>query len=513
MPAVQMQIAPILLPTMGFLRDSLGELGWNVRLSPNCCDVCIRSCLIFAGQTSLQEDTLYLLPAEFAGAFPQDDFPFLTNAEISGKAPHLCCIGSFPELLNAALEVFTRFRDFELELRGILSGGGSLSDLCSAGSRFFRNPMYIHDDMFTVLAMSANAEDALNFEYNERTGKLYLPLQLINDFKLDPTYQHTLELTEAGTWDSEQSTRGIRSLFVNLWDEGTYLGRLLISQFQNQLPAGYARAAEQFARYIVLLLQRDGKNQSHAYQDFESILLSLMEGNRPDARDMRAMLQILGWDESDRYLCLKLQDQNANASIRPDRALDGELSSVLDGFACFHHQRRVCIVINLTVSHSDVSQIRLRLAPYIRDSLMYGGISNPVTGIYALSQGFRQTDLVLDHISVRDNSQWLLPFSACALQYFHSCITQEMPARLLADPALLELQRYDAENGTPYYETLRTYLLSERSIPKTADALIIHRTTLTYRLRKIEELVRLNLDDDEQRQYILFSIFLLDENT
>ena len=43
-----------------------------------------------------------------------------------------------------------------------------------------------------------------------------------------------------------------------------------------------------------------------------------------------------------------------------------------------------------------------------------------------------------------------------------------------------------------------------------AAALIIHRTTLTYRLQKIQELFSLNLDDACQRLYILMSLFLLD---
>ena len=45
-----------------------------------------------------------------------------------------------------------------------------------------------------------------------------------------------------------------------------------------------------------------------------------------------------------------------------------------------------------------------------------------------------------------------------------------------------------------------------------AAALIIHRTTLTYRLGKILELTHLNLDNANLRMYLLLSFQLLDQD-
>ena len=81
---------------------------------------------------------------------------------------------------------------------------------------------------------------------------------------------------------------------------------------------------------------------------------------------------------------------------------------------------------------------------------------------------------------------------------------------MVAHPVLHQLLEHDAASGTQYYDTLRTYLECERSIPMTAAALIIHRTTLTYRLGKIQELTRLNLDDPNLRLYLLLSYQLLE---
>ena len=69
---------------------------------------------------------------------------------------------------------------------------------------------------------------------------------------------------------------------------------------------------------------------------------------------------------------------------------------------------------------------------------------------------------------------------------------------------------YDKENDTPYFDTLREYLLKERDIPQTSQTLIIHRTTLLYRLKKIQSLIRINLEDPWQRLYLTLSLWILE---
>ena len=67
---------------------------------------------------------------------------------------------------------------------------------------------------------------------------------------------------------------------------------------------------------------------------------------------------------------------------------------------------------------------------------------------------------------------------------------------LLPDPlrALFEHER-----GARLVETLRSYLDHAGSIPRTAAALHLHRTSLYYRLGQIREITGLDLDDGEQR--------------
>jgi DNA-binding PucR family transcriptional regulator len=86
-----------------------------------------------------------------------------------------------------------------------------------------------------------------------------------------------------------------------------------------------------------------------------------------------------------------------------------------------------------------------------------------------------------------------------------------LPTWCLVSPELQAMMDHDRQKGTQYFETLRAYLLNERDIPKTAEKLIIHRTTLLYRLKKIQSLMHVDLEDPWQRLYLTLSLWILEK--
>ena len=58
--------------------------------------------------------------------------------------------------------------------------------------------------------------------------------------------------------------------------------------------------------------------------------------------------------------------------------------------------------------------------------------------------------------------------------------------------------------------TLRTYIAANRSISETAERLHIHQNTLYYRIRKIEEILAVNLNDSSDWLKLLLACHLSD---
>lgn len=54
-------------------------------------------------------------------------------------------------------------------------------------------------------------------------------------------------------------------------------------------------------------------------------------------------------------------------------------------------------------------------------------------------------------------------------------------------------------------KTLLVYLRHERNVVETAQVLVVHRNTLNYRVRKIEEITGMDLNDADIRLRILLT--------
>ena len=60
---------------------------------------------------------------------------------------------------------------------------------------------------------------------------------------------------------------------------------------------------------------------------------------------------------------------------------------------------------------------------------------------------------------------------------------------------LKPLEMYDNENGSFLIDTLVNYYMNGFNIGKTAQMMFVHRNSLQYRLKKIEEILGIRLDD------------------
>lgn len=500
-----------MLLSVQMIVDVMNEQNWEFSPHVQGDRPVLRGCQFYMRGMTLREDTLYLIPEGEGTSFPIHRYCYVSSENLFGAAPNIHSLSRpFSEIANMVLSVFRMYHDFESSLVDIVSNGGSLTDLCREGEKFFHNPMFIHDNMFAVIGLPRDIETTTSFEHNAATGLYHVPLAKIDEFKFDPNYQLTLTEHSAGLWGTTQARNSFRSLYVNLWDGANYCGRLLINERQTALKPGQLKAAEYFADYALMIIHRDVHRANHYYRSFEDTLMELATGGDPESVDAHTMLEIMGWKLEERYICLRILSQDTKLAVNPVGALRSVLATELSHFTSFIYEQQLCILLNLSLSGLNPGVIHQRLAPLIRDNYMCGGISNPFMGMKMFPAAFEQAAAALLYANDLRSNSWLISFEDCAMEYIENCALKTMPMELVVAPYLYKLKGIDRDRGTEYFQTLRAWLLNERSIPKTAEALIVHRTTLTYRLERLRELIPIDLDDPELRLYLLLSYHMLD---
>jgi hypothetical protein len=75
-------------------------------------------------------------------------------------------------------------------------------------------------------------------------------------------------------------------------------------------------------------------------------------------------------------------------------------------------------------------------------------------------------------------------------------------------PLLVKLQEYDEKHHSSLLETLRQFTINRNNQIVAAKCLNIHRSTLLYRVQKIEKMMDIHLDDPETLFHVLLSLKL-----
>ena len=106
------------------------------------------------------------------------------------------------------------------------------------------------------------------------------------------------------------------------------------------------------------------------------------------------------------------------------------------------------------------------------------------------------------HTYFEDISEYYLVYlcDSCMMEHYgHDRLVY------FAHPAITVLMRYDSVNGTDFCDFLFSYINNDCSILKTAEAMYLHRNTVSNKLNRIKELFGIDLNDNFLRRKLLFS--------
>lgn len=94
------------------------------------------------------------------------------------------------------------------------------------------------------------------------------------------------------------------------------------------------------------------------------------------------------------------------------------------------------------------------------------------------------------------------------MQIVVGCAVEQIGKARCFEKELCGLKEEDVLKGTEFYHTLREYLLMRNNVSATAKRLFIHRNTMIYRLRRIAEYLKVDINDPMISQRLLITIML-----
>jgi DNA-binding PucR family transcriptional regulator len=143
-------------------------------------------------------------------------------------------------------------------------------------------------------------------------------------------------------------------------------------------------------------------------------------------------------------------------------------------------------------------------AAIIKENI-YCGISDSFENLIGLKKAYDQALKALELGSRLKESSHIYQYKDFAIYYMLELIAEKRHIADFCNPLVSSLIEYDNKNSSVYAETLSAYLNCGRNAKKTADILHIHRNTMSYRLKKIEELTGIDWDDGNLLTAVILS--------
>lgn len=498
-----------LMPNMPCLVEAFQSAGWECRAQIQDPQQRYRSIRLYHGQLDLQQDVLYLLrPTE--SRFPSDSFSYICSESKDGAANHFICPGQPDEqILDFILELFCQYQQWEQMIDQLIFSKDGLQELCQIGARLLEKPVCIHDDWFMMIAMSQDLAQTMQPEYFSSSAKGFIPRMILDDFQHDSEYLETYGHRNAKVWKNAAENQ--ESLYVNLWDGTVYKGRFLVLRSNRPFRHIDFILAEVLTQRAVFLLRQQELGDQKLLRSMDDVVYSLIQGKQMEPSDLTQLLNMLNWKKNDHFLCIRVKPQQNEGKTVMEHVLHSDLFRIFsEGYILFSGHEQ-CVILNLTRDPVSNAMIRHRLASLCRDYCLYAGISSPVTDIHDLYLAYYQAQIALDQAFRLRSEKWIIHFADCAMEHMLEHLDSPLPTWCLVSPELLAMMDHDRQKGTQYFETFREYLLNERDIPKTSEKLIIHRTTLLYRLKKIQSMLNVNLEDPWERLYMTLSLWILEQ--
>jgi len=405
-------------------------------------------------------------------------------------------------------EIFMAFNRWDDDLISGIINNETLEELCIKSIPIFENPIFIHDTNSIVLANVNEMPGQFAWHYDSSSNKHSLPLEIMNDFKISPEYQQTMNTIGSQMFSEQQF--GYRILYINLWLDESYLGRICISELGRDIVPSDYELLGHFAKMILGNLRKSDTLQSNISNDLKQSLIELLEFKRTNEVVLINRLQAFQWKIDDHYRCVTIYLQERDYSTYANEYNCHKLEKLFPGLCIFLYQDRIIIVANTNKSEHSETDFFQKLAIFLRDGLLKTSISSIGHDFRLFYYHYLQTDIAY-RIGARKNPmQWIYKFNDYKLQYILEQATNELMPLMLCESHLLNLYRYDQKHNSDFFETLRVYLENERNLAETSRMLFVHRSTLLYRIEKIKSLLNINLDDPKIRLHLLLSYELLD---
>ena len=435
--------------------------------------------------------TLYLKPEEECPCLWLWGEDGLNAVALTGD----CTVKTLYRTVRDLLDSEARLSDQINRMYRMLSVTGGLKAVVEAAEEYLQYPVSVLDASYTMIETSPQMKK-LKYGLKKVQSRIVLDEAEIESLKRLQIERKIYENQQAFVVDTEDHPDS-QWIFCAIRVQNVMAGYVAVC-----LPKG-AEVEDSALRFTTALagvcsveMQKHDFFVTRTGMKYENFLIELLEGRFDSVNMISSRLELLD-RKFCRFFCIAVfrcgephnSDLFNKSQMSTLRAVYPNSMSVVykDAIVLFLNQDEPILL--------NEKQMQ-PLEEFAQRNRMKVGISQPFRDILKINIYYQQAINVLDIGEVQKPTDTCYPATELLPYYlFSNCSYTELEVGI--HHHIFWLQDYDERYHTDFIETLRTYLECDRSAARAAEKLHLHRSTFFYRIKKLEELLEVDLNDSK----------------
>lgn len=225
----------------------------------------------------------------------------------------------------------------------------------------------------------------------------------------------------------------------------------------------------------------------------------ILDGSLSDTNEIQAALEKIQFNDKDEKRLVVIKTNNT-------QQLGYIISNMEDKHEYFVYKNDVLCFVEK--NRDNVKEFLVELEKQAKDTIIKSGISGVFDEVNELPVAYSQAMEAIEIGSKYSPNDTRLYFGDFRIVSLFRRFDREELSKAV-DRRLRKIIKYDAENGTSYFNDLKAYFDAGRNINKAADLLFVHKNSIYYRLEKIKNIFGINVEDENSVFLIELSIKIL----
>lgn len=411
-------------------------------------------------------------------------------------------LDSIKKIIEELLENEHKLIMYKNEMFEELLGKSDLNRILEISFKYLENPIIITDSRYRLVNLYPDKK--LNEPvWDTIRDKGYADQELMNQIESDHTKEETFKRNFPFylDWGFAQNFRRIAR---KISDGNRFFGVIgVLESYENfeRIDLEIVECLSMTIRNIILSTNPP-TDESTSYK--QTLLSNLIEGDVYDDKKLKSAFKIgnLKWNPPYRMVNIPFDMNNFNLSIL--RSLQDEILSNIKSAQSTVNASNIVLLFYGEDIYESIEKINLILEKYKFDC----GISDEFFDLTEAGVFYEQGKAAY-RLGVNRENKKTHYYNDFFEEHFIKTINNRLDSKIFIYPGIYKLIAYDNEHQTNYAKTLEIYLDCYKNINEVSSLMHIHRNTLNYRLKKIEELLEISLDDNKLCRHIHISMQIL----